>query len=125
MRIGDWSSDVCSSELVAAFDPLTGKKLWEFETELAVNHTPAWWDGTLCIAEMGGRIIGLNAKTGSKKWEHHLIDKHGRYLYGAPAAADGFFYAGVMRRMAKIEAESRSEESRVGKACVSTLRYRW
>lgn len=91
---------------VAAFDPVTGEKRWLFETELAVNHTPAYWKGTLCIAEMGGRIIGLDAATGKKKWEHMLIDAHGRYNYGAPTAAEGHFYAGVMRRLARIEAET-------------------
>lgn len=91
---------------VAAFDPVTGEKRWQYETELAVNHTPAYWNGTLCIAEMGGRIIGLDAASGKKKWEHRLIDEHGRYNYSAPVADAGFFYAGVMRRMAKLDAES-------------------
>src|SRR3546814_2226220 len=27
MRISDWSSDVCSSDLIVEFDPLTGKKV--------------------------------------------------------------------------------------------------
>ena len=91
---------------VAAFDPVNCEKQWQFETDLAVNHTPAYSNGVVCIAEMGGRILGLDAATGEQKWEHTLIDEHGRYSYCAPAAYDGSFYAGVMRRMARLDAVS-------------------
>lgn len=87
---------------VAAFDPATGKRLWLFETAMAVNHTPAYADGIICVAEMGGRIYGLDAATGRERWHHDLIDQRGRYNYCAPAADDGWFYAGVMRRMARL-----------------------
>ena len=87
---------------VAAFDPVTGERLWLFETPMAINHTPAYAEGILCIAEMGGRIYGLDAKTGKEQWHHDLIDNRGRYNYCAPVADNGWFYAGVMRRMAKL-----------------------
>jgi outer membrane protein assembly factor BamB len=87
---------------VAAYDPVTGIKLWHFETQMAVNHTPAFSNGVVCIAEMGGRIYGLDAKTGKELWHHDLIDNRGRYNYGAPAVHNGWFYVGVMRRVAKI-----------------------
>jgi outer membrane protein assembly factor BamB len=89
---------------VAAFDPVSGERLWVFETPMAINHTPAFAGGILCVAEMGGRIYGLEAATGRKKWQHDLIDDRGRYSYCAPAARDGWFYAGVMRRFAKLRA---------------------
>lgn len=87
---------------VAAYDPVTGKNLWHFETPMAVNHTPAYYKGVICIAEMGGRIYGLDAKTGKELWHHDLIDNRGRYNYGAPAVHNSMFYVGVMRRIAKI-----------------------
>lgn len=87
---------------VAAFDPVTGERLWMFETPMAINHTPAYSEGVLCVAEMGGRIYGVDVATGKKRWHHDLIDNRGRYNYGAPAAHNGWFYAGVMRRMAKL-----------------------
>src|SRR3546814_3756411 len=31
MRISDWSSDVCSSDLTLAIDPATGKMKWWFQ----------------------------------------------------------------------------------------------
>jgi len=87
---------------VAAFDPVTGEQLWQFETPMAINHTPAFSDGILCVAEMGGRVYGVDAATGERRWHHDLIDNRGRYSYCAPAVHDGHFYAGVMRRMARL-----------------------
>lgn len=87
---------------VSAFEPATGKRLWLFETPMAVNHTPAFSDGVLCVAEMGGRIYGIDAATGRERWHHDLIDHRGRYSYCAPAVHQGRFYAGVMRRLARI-----------------------
>src|SRR5690606_35603170 len=71
---------------------------------MAVNHTPAYYDGALCVAEMGGRIYGLDTKTGNKLWHHDLIDARGRFCYCAPAVHEGAFYAGVMRRTARLRA---------------------
>ncbi|HVJ87415.1 MAG TPA: PQQ-binding-like beta-propeller repeat protein [Caulifigura sp.] len=89
---------------VAAFNPVTGERLWQYETEMAVNHTPAFSGGVLCIAEMGGRVKGIEAATGKKLWQHDLIDSDGRFSYCAPAVHEGAFYVGVMRRFAKIRA---------------------
>src|SRR3546814_7854120 len=69
MRISDWSSDVCSSDLVPVRSP----------------HV------RLTLAPDGIDILAL----------------------------------GVYRRSPQESAESRSEERRVGKECVSTCRSRW
>ncbi|CAN5451451.1 hypothetical protein BH23VER1_BH23VER1_04010 [soil metagenome] len=87
---------------VAAFDPVTGERLWLTETAMAINHTPAFSDGILCVAEMGGRVYGLDAGTGQEVWQYHIIEPLSRYLYSAPAIHDGKFYAGVMRRVAQL-----------------------
>lgn len=71
---------------------------------MAINHTPAYHAGVLCVAEMGGRIYGLDAKSGDELWHHDLIDDRGRFSYCAPAVHEGSFYAGVMRRTARIRA---------------------
>lgn len=88
---------------VASFDPVTGRRLWIRETQTAVNHTPAIAGDTLCVAEMGGRIHGLDAATGQPRWHHDLIEPAGRFSYCAPALADGSLFAGVLRRMAKLD----------------------
>src|SRR5690606_7665304 len=72
------------------------------KTDMAINHTPAFADGVVCVAEMGGRIHGLDAATGKKIWRHDLIDARGRYMYSAPAIHDGWFYAGLLRRVAQL-----------------------
>ena len=90
---------------VAAFDPVTGERLWLFETPMAINHTPAFAEGVLCVAEMGGRVYGVDAATGRERWHHDLLDHRNRYSYCAPAVYDGRFYAGVMRRLARLQPE--------------------
>jgi outer membrane protein assembly factor BamB len=87
---------------VAAFDPVTGKRLWLYQTPNAINHTPAYANGTLCVAEMGGRVYGIGAKTGERLWLHDLLDPRGRYSYCAPIALEGSFYAGVMRAFVQM-----------------------
>jgi outer membrane protein assembly factor BamB len=87
---------------VAAFHPVTGERLWLKETDMAVNHTPAYSSGVLCVAAMGGRVYGLAADSGQELWHHDLIDADGRFSYCAPAIHNGSFYAGVMRRFAKL-----------------------
>src|SRR3546814_6567094 len=73
MRISDWSSDVCSSDLM---------------TTEAINHDPA-----------------------------HMFMNTGPQIAGRPSMGSWTVYG--------LGSESRSEERRVGKECVSTCRSRW
>src|SRR3546814_9046965 len=96
MRISDWSSDVCSSDLFALsliylwFLPmvpllLTGWLIW------SKNISYGYWFAT-------SQAIAWSLGTAS--------------YYALPATGPGFAYP-------------RSEERRGGKACVSTGRSRW
>src|SRR3546814_7699458 len=93
MRISDWSSDVCSSDLNC------GVKLVYVETpddvDRAVNEKTA-----------SMHFLGSALNQGKIKYEEWvaLANKH-----NLPASID----------------IARSEESRVGKECVSTCRSRW
>src|SRR3546814_14415798 len=110
MRISDWSSDVCSSDL--------GK--------LTVAGTTAEprINGELHIVRGDFRLAG-------KTFEF----KQGRIDFsGAPEAAQLDIVAAYSAEeiTARIvisgtvaQPEIRSEERRVGKECVSTCRYRW
>src|SRR3546814_20283420 len=97
MRISDWSSDVCSSDLGAYKLPLV-----------------------LCVINNGWAIsVPRSAQTGAETLAQkglagglHCLQVDGNDLV---AALEG------MRRAA----ERRSEERRVGKGCVSTCRSRW
>src|SRR3546814_21177591 len=97
MRISDWSSDVCSSDLTAAFlyggpvaEPALGPSAFMYRASARYNPeapiTHHWFDST-----------------------------HITY---------GVITAGVAAPRWQMET-SRSEERRVGKECVSTCRSRW
>src|SRR3546814_15456060 len=99
MRISDWSSDVCSSDLL---HPLSGVDhllamlmvgLWA-----GIAFPRFWW---VCPAAFISFMLGGFA--------------HG--------AAGGAFPIAEMLILASLV--GRSEESRVGKECVSTGRIRW
>src|SRR3546814_19533020 len=125
MRISDWSSDVCSSDLID--DPALahylgrvideaddiGASFFEVTTAaafLAFSEHPA--DGCVIEVGLGGRLDATNVIT-------------------APAAC-GIAQLGIDHQaflgdqLLEIAAEkARSEERRVGKECVSKCRSRW
>src|SRR3546814_19664323 len=94
MRISDWSSDVCSSDLeIAAKGRIAGKR----------RH--------LCVApamrgEKGGRMVGRYHRSGHR------------------ASQEGGTDAVTARAAPPPDIVSRSGERRVGKEGVNTCRYR-
>src|SRR3546814_16050900 len=106
MRISDWSSDVCSSDL------------WD-HNHLRGDHCAWLSPESRSRQRHSGRCTGAVltvdirtiAETGSTNAD--LLS-----LAGQQAIAEGFWL--------RAERQSgRSEERRVGKACVSTCRSRW
>src|SRR3546814_13830117 len=101
MRISDWSSDVCSSDLV-----------WRSEKlELLVAPTPS--------ENLVGSVIGFVWTTG---WfigtviaEASPTEKAQKYNWLVEYADDIYTQELILR----------SEESRVGKECVRTCRSGW
>src|SRR3546814_11861896 len=102
MRISDWSSDVCSSDLGAAVIARANAFLDE-AVPLASGTWADWQGGQLTLADpaqwVGSKPGGL------------LLRKNGLHIELV------------------IDADSaigkRSEERRAGKECVSTCRSRW
>src|SRR3546814_16799740 len=102
MRISDWSSDVCSSDLVLA-------------RELLPVHGVAGADHVLI-----GRSEGIERDFGLLRGE---LEKALKKVMSRPLGE-----APPRRRDSskeKKKASTRSEESRVGKEGVSTSRLRW
>src|SRR3546814_18374241 len=104
MRISDWSSDVCSSDLPGAdVDVL----------ELALDH----------LGAVAGHYLGQRARVdlvAQRILDDRRQAHHGDLLRGRAGAAGG----AVERAHVLVHAH-RSEERRVGQECVSTCRSRW
>src|SRR3546814_19973618 len=101
MRISDWSSDVCSSDLladdVAAFPQAGVYRVIDVESSgIHIENNPYNRQLERCLAEGASAVDATSAVLTS-------------YVDGAP----------------KLRGKQRSEERRGGKECVSTCRYRW
>src|SRR3546814_12136959 len=101
MRISDWSSDVCSSDL--AFHIHAVGKCDPPEFESAGDH--------------------FNPEQ-KKHGFHSEAGEHAGDLPTVHVPENGMLQVEYLTREVKI-AEGRSEERRVGKGCVSTCRSRW
>src|SRR3546814_11504607 len=105
MRISDWSSDVCSSDLLA-----DGRAQVVERFESAVYPAAA-------MKEQDARAVRVQF------CRKIFLDGD-----GAGAARDGFVFGADIRRWRQRRPAGRahrSEERRVGKECVSTCRSRW
>src|SRR3546814_20196934 len=96
MRISDWSSDVCSSDL------------WTALSDLAVTVEPRLGArGAMMTRDYGIRLEGQRSAPGE--------------LLASDAIALITAFKDLTYRLTRM----RSEERRVGKECVSTCRSRW
>src|SRR3546814_13436280 len=119
MRISDWSSDVCSSDLGVdvALDHLTGLLDRAREAGTPVVH----------VRHKGqpGSLFDLDQARGAihpavaPREGELVIDK------GLPNAFAGTALHEELDKLGRRDLIVRSEERRVGKECVSTCRSRW
>ncbi len=91
---GPWSH-------VLALDAKTGKLLWEFDPQVSgaygakgccdiVNRGVAVWAGKVYVGAFDGRLIALDAKSGTKVWETLTVDQAKDYtITGAPRIVKG------------------------------------
>src|SRR3546814_18289738 len=109
MRISDWSSDVCSSDLSEHAD-----------VRRMLMTQRAWTEG--------GRLLTIWLSL-QLDVEHHHPDpvereRAGERLGLLTPVAKAFLSDNVFE-VANLAVQIRSEERRVGKECVSTCRSRW
>src|SRR3546814_18075467 len=102
MRISDWSSDVCSSDLTLRFDRRKGQLMDAKRHESA--KTPRTARGQRTLRKL---LDAAAVEFGEKGFHEASISSITRRA----GVALGSFY--------------RSEERRVGEECVSTCRSRW
>src|SRR3546814_12968896 len=98
MRISDWSSDVCSSDL-----PPSPAQLRTIEAELR--------------SKIGARYSALEAVRAVLPGQRRASRKQ----FCSRLIAQAFAAAGIQL----VARPNRSEERRGGKGCVSTCRSRW
>src|SRR3546814_992282 len=103
MRISDWSSDVCSSDLTRVKEAL---RLVQLES-MAERYPAALSGGQQQRVALARAIV--------IKPDLLLLDE-------PLSALDANLREDMRVELKQIQ---RSEESRVGKECVSTCRYRW
>src|SRR3546814_11385832 len=96
MRISDWRSDVCSSDLIG----------------ILMSNRPEWIVSFLAVHQVGGVVVALNTWATPRELEYALHH----------ADVTIFLTTEGIRSHDYLQ---RSEERRVGKECVSTCRSRW
>src|SRR3546814_12850741 len=101
MRISDWSSDVCSSDL-------NGTLIEASISHLNLSVT------ILCVNPAGNQVQDLLL--------HHL---RVRYHFRFSLRYSAVRVANLFEHVCARSSCSSSEERRVGKECVSTCRSRW
>src|SRR3546814_16308181 len=119
MRISDWSSDVCSSDLhvMRSGDPTAALPLFRDAGEVGQRFQ----DHDLCsLARLGeGQALVQLARTEEGM---RLLDE---VMVGIVANESSPLVTGLLYCAVIETCQQRSEERRVGKGCVSTCRSRW
>src|SRR3546814_13971021 len=110
MRISDWSSDVCSSDLIVIRRELAKLKRSGKHKQHQLLLEQYQYDGldTCAVDGLCSTACPVDINTGS------LVKRLRKENHGKDS-----------NRLALIVARNRSEERRVGKECVSKCRSRW
>src|SRR3546814_17681604 len=125
MRISDWSSDVCSSDLAPALGEALRIGISQYPTTLhpssepsvAKSYVHAMTRRPLTVYDQQWELICMLCT------ELPSIEAGTAVPADLPPEVEG---AGDGRVIAlRYTPQPRSEERRVGKSCVSTCRYRW
>jgi quinohemoprotein ethanol dehydrogenase len=87
--------------LVHAVDAVSGKLLWQYDPKAAEkaginlrlgwgSRGIAWWNGKIYTGTEDGRLIAIDAKSGTPMWSIQTIDNDtAAYIHGAPRVFDG------------------------------------
>src|SRR3546814_4745877 len=127
MRISDWSSDVCSSEL------LSGGERGEQRVGVFLDHPHR---PRQPVAANRQRYRQVGEKCRALRFQHPalptayriqlLVTRRRVASSSRSVSSQGSEWAGSsFAQSRELSAYNRSEERRVGKECVSTCRSRW
>src|SRR3546814_18845553 len=112
MRISDWSSDVCSSDLPLALAVVAAAKDRGIALPEVTDFDSPTGKGAF------GTVDGKRISLGNARF----LSESGIDVSALEQQADELRQDGATAIFIGID---RSEERRVGKECVSTCRYRW
>src|SRR3546814_17328750 len=112
MRISDWSSDVCSSDLVQYVTTFVGVPPVASLAQQITNGATA-------------KIWGLDADVGVKVTDNFSIESGLSLLHTEFGSSIFCDTQQGSCTSTNPDVRGRSEERRVGKECVSTCRSRW
>ncbi len=99
--VGDTLYTTAAWSVVYAFDARTGKLKWRYDPNVpgatafkaccdVVNRGPAYSGGQLFVGTLDGRLIALDADTGSLNWSVVTVDQALPYtITGAPRVING------------------------------------
>ena len=91
---------------VYAYNAKTGQALWKYDPKVpgewgvnaccdVVNRGVAVWQGKIYLGTLDGRLVALDAGTGTPVWEVQTTDKSKAYsITGAPRIANGRVFIG-------------------------------
>jgi quinohemoprotein ethanol dehydrogenase len=86
---------------VYAFDARSGKQLWQYNPKTPgewirnvccgiVNRGIAAWNGKIYLGTLDGRLVAIDARTGTEAWSTQTVDKSKHYsITSAPRVAKG------------------------------------
>ena len=69
---------------VAAFDPFTGKPLWEAETGISISGGPGAGSGLVVVGGSGGDVVALSSADGAVAWRARVTSE----VLAAPAVGE-------------------------------------
>src|SRR3546814_12233939 len=124
MRISDWSSDVCSSELLKKRLATVDPKLqdWSYAAE-SYDGTVLMGLAAIAAKSDAGPAIAKELPGVSREGTKCKTFKECKDLLEAGEDIDYDGYSGPLDFL--DNGDPRAEERRVGKECVSTCRSRW
>ena len=98
--------NISAWNITTAYDARNGRELWTYDPKVPrewgryaccepVSRGLAFWKGKVIIATLDGRLLGLDAKTGTPQWEVRTFDDSQPWsITGAPRVFDGLVVVG-------------------------------
>ena len=85
-----WAHDARTGELIWEYDPEVPKPYGKFACCDVVNRGVAAWQGRIYVGTIDGRLIALDAASGTPAWEVQTTDPERAYtITGAPRIVNG------------------------------------